>query len=177
MKGKVFRLIFTVIFTLGLAIPGAAIAGDNGKGCRMQGTWFGVTDLVDKMPSGWVVTATGQSADHGVNVLEYPTYDSTFGGLYGVLYHSANRGVWERISGHAFKYSFMSILVGEDLGGNRIPLYYLRVSGIATQSDDCMAEEITAVMDFFAGDSSPFEDEPLWSIPLPTHYGYRFTLD
>ena len=48
MKGKVFRLIFTVIFTLGLAIPGAAIAGDNGKGCRMQGTWFGVTDLVDK---------------------------------------------------------------------------------------------------------------------------------
>lgn len=176
MKGKVFRLIFVAVFTLGLAIPGAAFAGGNGNGCSIQGTWFGVQDLEDKVPSGWVVTAVGQSQNHGFNVLEFPTYDSSFGGIFPVLHHSANRGVWERINGNTFRYSFMSILAGE-VDGVRFPLYYVRVSGTATLSNDCMSEEITSVMEFFPGATSPFEDEPLWSMTLPVHYGYRFTLE
>ena len=176
MKGKVFRLICAAVLTLGLAIPGAAFAAGGGKGCNLQGTWFGVIDLEDKMTSGWVVTATGQSANSGVNVFEFPTYDSTFGGLYPVLHHSANRGVWERISGNSFRYTFMSILAGES-DGVRFPLYYLRVSGTTTLSDDCMSEEITSVMEFFPADTSPFEGEPLWSMTLPVHYGYRLTLE
>jgi hypothetical protein len=173
MKTRFLRSLVSSILLLGLATSGAAIAGDAGKGCQIQGTWFGVNNLDDKLLAGWVVTATGKSANHGVNVFEFPTYDLTFGGTYSVVDGSANRGVWKRINGNTFEYSFMTILVDEE----RAPVYYLRVSGQSTLSADCMSETITAVMDFYLPNMSPFEDPPAMSVTLDPHYGYRFTLD
>jgi len=173
MKTKIFRFVVSSILVLGLAIPGAAFAGGAGKGCQLQGTWFGVNDLEDKELSGWVATVTGKSADHGINVFEFPTFDLTFEGTYPVADASANRGVWKRISGNTFEYSFMAIVVD----AQRAPVYYLRVSGQSTLSADCMSETITAVLDFYFPGMSPFEGPPAASVPLDPHYGYRFTLD
>ena len=173
MKGKVFRLIFTVIFTLGLAIPGAAIAGDNGKGCKNIGTWFGVDNPLDKNPTGWVVSVTGQSADHGVAVFEYKTFNSSIFGLPDPHDMSADHGVWKRLGGNTFAYSFMAVAVDES---NTI-LYLARVSGQTELSSDCMSEEITALLEIFWPGNSPFTGEADLSWELPTHYGYRFTLD
>lgn len=186
MKSQISRLLIAGAVALGLALPGLALAKDDQKGCSIIGTWFGVTDLDDKIPSGWVVTAIGKSENHGTNVLEFPTYDSTFGGIYPVLHHSASRGIWRRTGGNTFEYSFMSLLVGDiPATTEREALYYLRVSGESTLSDDCMSEVITAVMDFFPVKTalgeytnlSPFVDAPAWSMVLEPHYGYRYTFD
>jgi hypothetical protein len=186
MKTAILRLSLAGALALGLAFSGAATAGNGDKGCSILGTWYGVNNLEDKIPSGWVATALGKSENHGVNVLEFPTYDATFGGIYPVLYHSANRGVWRRTGGNTFEYSFMSLLAGDIPGTTeREALYYLRVSGDIVITNDCMSEEITAVMDFFPvrtinGDYtnlSPFKDAPAWSMVLDTHYSYRYTLD
>jgi len=176
MKGKVIRFICAAVVALVVAMPGGAFASGQVKGCDIQGTWFGVNDLENKVPSGWVITNAGKSSDHGVNALEFPTFDATFGGMYAAIYHSANRGVWHRTGGNTFEYSFMSILAGDGVEGPEA-LYYVRVSGDVTLSDDCMAETITAIMDFYPAGMSPFTNDPLWSQRLADHYGYRFTLD
>lgn len=173
MTKRVLRLIFTGILMLGLAIPGAAFAGDGVKQCTIQGTWFGINSLDDKMPTGWIVTATGQSANHGVNVFEYKTFNSALFGLPDAHDTSADRGVWKRLGGNMFAYSFMAVAVDE---GNNV-LYYARVSGETTLSSDCMSEEITALLEIFYPGKSPFMDEPDHSWQLPVHYGYRYTLD
>ena len=173
MKKRVFRLIFTGLLMLGLAIPGAAFAGDGAKSCKIQGTWFGVSDFETKMPAGWVVTATGQSANQGVNVFEFKTFNTAMFGLPDAHDMSADRGVWKRLGGNKFAYSFMAVAVDE---GNNV-LYHARVTGEATLSSDCMSEEITALLEIFYPGKSPFVDEPDESWPLPPHYGYRYTLD
>ena len=173
MKTTIFRFVVSSILVLGLAIPGAAFAGGAGKGCQLQGTWYGVADLDGKMPTGWVVTAMGQSANHGVNVFEYKTFNSALFGLPDAHDMSADRGVWKRLGGNRFAYSFMAVAVDE---GNNV-LYHARVSGETTLSSDCMSEEITALLEVFFPGKSPFVDEPDQSWQLPVHYGYRYTLD
>ena len=173
MKTKLFRFVVSSILVLGLAIPGAAFAGDAGKGCKNTGTWFGVDNLEDKIPTGWMATVTGQSADHGVNAFEYPTFNSALFGLPDAHGMSADRGVWQRLDGDTFAYSFMGIAVDE----NNITLYLLRVSGEVTVSSDCMSEEITALLEIFWPGNSPFVGEADLAWQLPVHYGYRYTLD
>ncbi len=176
MRMTIIRLVVSAIFALGLAIPGAAIAGGGGKNCSIQGTWFGVNNFDDLMPSGWVVTATGRSNDHGVNVLEFPTYDLTFGGLFSqAVEGSANRGVWRRTGGRTFDYSFTTMVVD----ANRDIVYMTRVKGTSTLGADCMSETITAYMEVFLAGDSIFDENaiPILAFPLPTHYGYRYTLE
>ena len=173
MTTRVFRLIVTGILMLGLAIPGAVSAGGGNKQCSIHGTWFGVDSLANKMPTGWVVTATGQSAHRGVNVFEFKTFDSSLFGLPEADDMSADRGVWKRLNGNTFAYSFMAVAVDET---NAI-LYTARVSGEATLSSDCMSEEITALLEVFWPGNSPFVGDPDHSWQLPVHYGYRFTLN
>jgi len=174
MKTTIFRFVVTSILLLGLAIPGAAFAGGGGKGCSIQGTWFGVDSLEDLQPTGWVVTTTGRSNDRGVNVLEFPTFDFTFGGAFSeVVDGSANRGVWRRLDGNRFAYSFTAIAVDAD---NNL-VYTARVSGTSTISHHCMFETITAYMEIFVAGQSMFKDDPYMEFPLPEHYGYRYTLD
>lgn len=174
MKTKILRFVISSILVLGLAIPGAAFAGDAGKGCSMQGTWFGVDSLENLQPTGWVVTATGRSDHHGVNVLEFPTFDFTFGGAFSdVVDVSANRGVWRRLSGNRFAYSFSAIAVD----ANHNLVYTARVGGTSTISDNCMFETITAYLEIFVAGQSMFKDTPYMEFPLEEHYGYRYTPD
>ena len=173
MKTGIVRLCLAGAVALGLAISGGAIAANDEKGCTIQGTWFGVVDLDTKLLSGWSVTATGKSNSHGVNVLEFPTFDYTLGGAFPEAVKAwANRGVWRRVDGNTFDYSFMSIAVD---AGN-MPVWMARVSGTSTLSDDCMTEEISATMDIYLPWMSPFLHDPIDSMVLPPHYGYRFTL-
>ena len=174
MKTKILRFVVSSILVLGLAIPGAAFAGGAGKGCSIQGTWFGVDNLDDLRPTGWVVTATGRSDNHGVNVLEFPTFDFTLGGAFDqVVDGSANRGVWRRLSGNRFEYSFSAIAVDAD---NNL-VYTARVTGTSTLTHHCMFETITAYMELFIAGQSMFKDVPYMEFPLAEHYGYRYTLD
>lgn len=175
MKKYITCLLVGLVLTFGLAIPGAASADGFKKGCSIQGTWFGVNNFEDKQLTGWSVTASGKSQRHGINVLEYPTFDATFSGMFPTAHDaSANRGVWKRTGKNTFTYSFMTVVVDV----NNYHLYTMRTTGEAVLGDKCMTETITATFDFFYPDDNPFEDGPFYSVtPLDPHLGYRFTLD
>jgi len=70
-------------------------------------------------------------------------------------------------------YTFMGIAVDEfDL-----PVWIGKVSGHITLSADCSKETITAAMEVFLPSMSPFDDDPLFPLFLPTHYGHRASVD
>jgi hypothetical protein len=169
---RISRFALVGIIAAALAMPGLAMAG--GKGCQLQGTWFGVDSLEYKMLTGWMVTATGKSADHGTNNLEFPVFDPTLQGMFpDAVSLSSMRGAWYRTSGNTFNYSFM----GFGLDAFSMPVYVGKVSGTVTVSENCTFETITADMAIYLPGMSPFEGPPVAVIPLDDHYGYRFTVD
>ena len=172
MKREIIRHILACILMLGLAIPGAAIAG--GKGCQLQGTWFGVASPQDLTLTGWMVTVAGKSADHGTNNLEFPTNHPSLFGLYpDATRASTLRGAWERTGGNTFTYKMIGIGV-DDLG---LPIYAATLSGAITLSADCKSEHITATIEAFDAGISPFYGNPTHVLQLPDHYGYRVSSD
>lgn len=174
MKTIITRCILAGTLMLGLAIQGAAWAGGDGKGCSQQGTWFGVVSPEDTTLTGWIAVVTGKSENSGTNNLDYPTFDPTLGGNFpSAVRISTTRGAWERTGGNTFNYTFMGIAVDE-FG---IPVWIAKVSGQSTLSADCNSETITAVLEAFLPSTSPFDGDPLFLAPLPTHYGYRIHVD
>lgn len=172
MKSR-YRSIVACVLMLGLAIPGAAIAGNAGKGCTLQGTWFGVVSPDDTTLTGWMVTVAGKSANEGTNNLEYPNFDPTFGGMFPTAARlSTLRGAWERTGGNTFAYTMIGIAVDEF----NVPVWIGKLSGDTTLSSDCKSEFITATLEVFAPDQSPFDDVG-FAVPLPDHYGYRAYVD
>jgi hypothetical protein len=173
MKTNIFRYTLAGILMLGLAIPSAVLAGNADKGCSLQGSWFGVTSPEDTTLSGWMVTVTGKSENRGTNNLEYPTFDPTLGIFPQAVRISSMRGAWERTGGNTFDYTFMGMAVDEF----SVPVWIGKVSGHVTLSADCSTETITATMEVFLPTMSPFDDDPLFPILLPTHYGRRLEVD
>ena len=172
MKKEIIRHIFACILMLGLAMPGAALA--DGKGCQLQGTWFGVVSAEDLTLTGWLVTVAGKSADQGTNNLEFPTNHPSLFGLYpDATRASTLRGTWKRTGGNTFTYTMFGIGV-DDLG---LPVYSAILSGDITLSADCRSEHITASLEAFDAGVSPFYGNPAHVLPLPAHYGYRVSTD
>jgi len=129
--------------------------------------------LEDKVLTGWMVTVTGKSSDHGTNNLEYPTFDLTLGIFPAAVRLSTLRGAWERTGGNTFAYTFMGFAVDEF----NLPVWIGKVSGTVTLSADCNFETITATMEVFGPDMDPFEDVPWFTEILDEHYGYRADVD
>jgi hypothetical protein len=154
-----------------LSVPAVAVAAEGGKGCSLIGTWFGF-DPATQVLTGWMINVHGKSNNQGTNDLEYPTFDPTLNGAFPAVRLSSLRGVWKRTGGNTFDYSFMGIAVD----GADLPVWIGRVSGSIELSSDCNSEKITAGLDIYLPDASPFDDEPYLTLPLPTHYGHRFEL-
>lgn len=162
--------------------PPAPVADTN---CQLLGTWFGITSPEDPKLAGWMVSVTGQNSAHGTNNLEYPTFDPTLSFLEpyltpddATLFATAKRistlrGVWQRTGGNTFTYSFMGMAVNEQ----NLPVWFGRVTGDITLSDDCKSEYITAWMDVYLPTVSPFTGAAKYSFPLAPHYGKRYELD
>lgn len=162
------------ILLLGLVAPGMALAGDAGKGCVFNGTWFGVASPENPVLTGWMVTAEGKSANAGTNNLEYPTFDPTLGGMFlDAARVSTLRGAWERVGGNEFVYTMTGMAV-TDTG---IPVWVGKLSGTIVLSADCNSETITATLEVFHPEASPFTGEPMFALPLPQHFGKRAYVD
>lgn len=177
MRTRVFSSVFMCFLILGLAIPSTVLGSDPGKGCTLQGTWFGVISPEEKILTGWMATVAGKSSNQGTNNLEYPNtnpavggFDITLGNSFPTAAHlSSVRGAWERISGNKFAYTITGFAV-DSIG---TPVWIGRLSGTLTLSGDCNSESITAMLDVFDPTVSPFDGDPLFSIVFPEHYGYR----
>lgn len=162
-----------VSIALGFTISGAVLADSAGKGCSIQGTWFGVNDVGDTRFTGWMITVTGKSANEGENNIEYPNFDATLGGNFpNAVSLSSSRGVWKRTGGNTFDYKFTGYAIDEF----RMPVYIATVSGVAKTIEDCSYEYITATIDVFLPTMDPFHDDPLFSIPMDPLYAYRLTI-
>ena len=169
---------FATLLVVTLMIPGLASAGDAGKGCSFQGTWFGVQSPEDARLTGWMVTVAGQSSNGGTNNLEYPGYDTTLGGAFPAAVRlSTLRGAWQRTGGNTFAYTMTGIAVD----ANNLPVWFGKLTGNITLSSDCATETITGRLDVFVpgmtGYESPFDGTPVVTAPLPEHYGRRVYLD
>jgi hypothetical protein len=158
-----------VVPSLALASGGAG--GSSGpRFCTFPGTWFGVTSPTDLTLTGWVVTVVGESPFGGTNNLEYPTLDPTVGGAFAAADRvSTLRGIWERTGLNTFAYSF----TGWGLQG-QTALYVAKVYGTIELSRDCRTEKITGYMSVYLPTVSPIKGDPLFTVPLPEHYGYRY---
>lgn len=173
MKTSKYRSVLVCVLMLGFSVPSAAIAENAGQGCTLQGTWFGVVSPDDTTLTGWMVTAAGKSANEGTNNLEYPTFDPTFGGMFPTAARlSTLRGAWERTGGNTFAYTMFGIAVDEF----DVPVWIGKLSGNIIISSDCRSEQITAALEVFSPGQSPFEDVG-FVIALPTHYGYRASVE
>lgn len=174
MRTSIIRYALVGILLLGLAIPGVTLAGDAGKGCSLQGSWFGVNSPEDTTLTGWMVTATGKSNNQGTNNLEFPNYEPTLGGFFpNAVRISTMRGAWERTGGNTFDYTF----TGYALDQLNSPVYIAKVSGHITLSADCQSEYITATLEVFLPFMSFFDDDPIHTEVLDDHWGYRAYVD
>jgi len=151
------------------------------KSCQFLGTWFGIESPANPVLTGWIVSVTGQSSSNGTNNLEYPTFDPTLSFLFppgtpgefdAATRVSTLRGVWTRTGGRTFTYSFMGMAVDEI----NQKVWIGRVSGDIELSSDCKTEYITAWMDVYLPEVSPFTGAAKYSFPLPPHYGQRYEL-
>ncbi|MEJ2515508.1 MAG: hypothetical protein P8080_07595 [Gammaproteobacteria bacterium] len=174
MRTGVIRCIGTGVLMLVLAAPGIALAGDSGKGCTFDGTWFGVTSPDDPVLTGWMVTAEARAANHGTNNLEYPTFDATLGGAFvDAARISTLRGAWERVGGNRFVYT----MTGMGVTSDGTPVWVGKLSGTIVLSADCNSETITATLEVFHPAVSPFDGEPMFAMTLPEHFGKRAYVD
>ena len=179
MRTDIIRGALLGILLLGFTIPGVAVAGGGDKGCSIQGTWFGV---VGPLPSGdfstqltgWLLTVAGKSNNEGTNNLEFPNFDATLDGMVPNAVGISNlRGVWKRTGGNTFDYMFMGYAVDAD----NSPLYIAKISGHVTLFNDCQNEHITAHMELYLPDVSPFDGNWFYEDDLDDHYSQRFTMD
>ena len=178
MNTRMLKWVFATVLMLGLAMPGVTLAGDDGKGCSFQGTWFGVVSPEDARLTGWMVTVAGQSSNGGTNNLEYPSYDVTLGDNFPTAVRmSTLRGAWRRTGGNTFAYTMTGIAVDAD----NMPVWFGKLTGNIVLSADCATETITGKLDVFVpgvpGMESPFDGIPFVTAPLPEHYGRRVYLD
>ncbi len=178
MRSDIIRGALLGFLLLAFAIPGIALAGDDEKTCSNMGTWFGVADPLDgdMTLTGWTTTVTGQSANTGVNVIEWPDFDPSLGLAFppfSEAHHISNmRGLWKRTGGKTFDYSFTGFAYSES--NERV--YIAKVSGSVTMLGGCDYEFITAYFEVFAPGDNPFLAGPIFEMPLPDHWGQRAKL-
>lgn len=184
-NGSLRRVLVRLVIVC-MTVPGLAFASDGPgtgaeqKSCEFQGTWFGVTSPTDLTLTGWMVTVEGKSHLAGTNNFEFPTFDPTLPApdasgnpvptFPTAVRISTLRGIWERTGRNTFAYSFTGF--GLDTGNT--PVYIAKVNGTIQLSPGCRTETITAFMSVYLPGVSPFGGVPLFTIPLPEHYGYRY---
>ena len=169
-----YRNVLACVLMLGLAIPGAAIAGDARGGCSILGSWFGVETLESKILTGWMVTVTGKSENRGVNDFEFPNFDPTFFGYCPTAVRlGTSKGTWERTGGNTFRYSFIGVALDAT---NQLACISKAVGEISL-SDDCNSETLTATVFLYDPAVSPFTDDWYQVVPFPELYGRKAQLD
>ncbi len=174
---RTLRYVLASILMLGLAIPGVALADNDddsdGRRCSNLGTWFGVVGPEDTTFTGWVVTVTGKSKNHGTNNFEFPYLDPTFGGTFDVARISSMRGNWERTGKNTFIYTFTGFAVNAE---NK-PVYIAKVSGDVEIMPGCQFEYITAMVELFYPWVNPLEGDWFYRVEQEPHWGYRAFVD
>ena len=123
----------TIIALFAVMLAGTAFTGDNGNGCKLQGTWIFDTPWVAGDGSGDYTLKTfitfngnGTGDDDGTLELDYANPWPGSGLLWTI-----NRGVWKKSGGNNYKYTYY-VALADEMG----TVYgTLRHNGTATLQD------------------------------------------
>ncbi len=173
------RYVLAGILMLGLAFPVMALADDDsdsdsdrgGKRCSQIGTYFGVVSPDNPILTGVTWSATGNSENYGINLLNFENNpDPTMGGFFPTADRTSwLRGNWERTGKRTFVYTLLGYAVDAD--NNMVGI--VRFRGDVTHTRDCQYEFITSMVDIYFPPMSPFKDDPVVSFPYPGQWGKR----
>jgi hypothetical protein len=124
----------------------------------------------------------GKSEKMGTNTFEFPVFDPSFSDIpelndlepfASAVSIGGLRGDWKRVAKNRFAYTFMGFAFDE-FG---MPVYIAKVSGHTEIVDGCQYQYVTATMEVFWPWVSPFDGDPIATIPLGEFYGYRASVD
>jgi hypothetical protein len=171
-KGSYFIGTAVVLVLIGLiSFPAIGIAARATQGCSAQGSWFGYSAAG---LGEWMATIQGQSQASGTVILESLSFDLTLGGIYPTAVRStAERGTWESSGPNTFRSAMIAFAVDD----NGTTVYIGKIGGTSTFVGDCNTIYIEDTLAVFLPTQNPFADEPLFTIPLQGHYGYRMRID
>ena len=85
--------IATTIALFGLMLLGTAFAGDDGNGCKLQGTWYSVA--TDNDSNSFVVQYYGTGDTEGTDDSEWVKIGNAWKAL-GIARLSNTRGLWKK---------------------------------------------------------------------------------
>jgi hypothetical protein len=152
------------IATLVLIPFTVAFAADGEQGCSPSGTWVGTLEGTPVM----TITYGHESAQAGTLIIDLPSFDPTFGGMFsGVRGSSAARGIWKKTGGNTWFY--MALIIGAVPNGPTV--YVAKISGPVTASQNCGSILIKTTLEVFHPSG-----EPWFSMPLEDHGGYPMVI-
>jgi hypothetical protein len=140
--------ITTIIVLFGVLLAGTAFAGDNGNGCKLQGTWlwemsYPLPGFPDFMLKFWA-TYIGTGDNEGAEIVEWINLP----GSPDISYSTA-RGVWKKSGPNEYDYTMIGF--GTDVETGTVFLVQ-RSSGKKTLTG-CNKMEATSVFEFLDPDT------------------------
>ena len=143
---------------------GTTSATEDAEGCTPSGTWVGTREGVPVM----TITYGRDSAYTGTVVIDLPSFDATFGGLFpGVKPSSAARGVWRKTGGNGWDY--VALIIGAAPDGSTA--YVARIAGPVVGSNHCTSLLIKTTLEVFDATG-----KTLFTMPLDDHGAYPMGL-
>lgn len=144
--GIVLAAIFAVAVFAGSG--GVMAPSDN---CSHVGTFFGESGGATWM----VANSPGKGVTEGQMVVEWVSWDPTFGGGFPAVRTTNPMGVWEKVNEKIYKFTW----VAYGLGADGSVVYVARASGVST-TVDCDHLNFTFVMEFFSPAQDISKDPP-----------------
>jgi hypothetical protein len=150
--------IKTIIALFVILLAGTAFAGDNGNGCKLQGTWIGELPypLPDDTPLDptddtyymlkFFATYHGTGDNEGTDVLEWINPVPAPGTSW-----SNARGIWKKSGPNTYKYTIQGHIFDAETGDI---LTVVRHVGTKTLTD-CNTMEIISTAEYLNPDMTP----------------------
>ncbi len=154
-KGKMTVLvtvfvIAAVLLLMNWQTDAEAASVKKGKGCKLQGSWYGITPF----GASYLATYHGTGANEGTSDLEWIDLDPmlpSFG--LGAVSASSARGVWAKTGPDTFDFTLLTYLRDSD---GQIVLV-MRTSGTKTMLDCNTMEVISGDAEFLSPGMNPLE--------------------
>ena len=99
--------IATTIALFGLMLLGTAFAGDDGNGCKLQGTWYSVA--TDNDSNSFVVQYYGTGDTEGTDDSEWVKIGNAWKAL-GIARLSNTRGLWKKTGPNTYSSVLLTFL-------------------------------------------------------------------
>ena len=154
MRTKIMIVLFAVL------LAGTAFAGDNGNGCKLQGTWIGEVPypLPDETPMDptddvyymlkFFAAYHGTGDNEGTEVLEWINPVPAPG-----IGWSNIRGIWKKVGPNQYSYTAKGFFFNKATGAIVMVVRW----GGTKHLTDCNTMEATSIIEYLTPDMTPLQ--------------------